>query len=368
MHELVLEPPFVRVVIEMTAVTATKPKIKTMEELSTTIGVSRPTLSKFFQDSESVSVSMRARIEQALATVDYTPNFFATKMNRKSSRLIGVVVPYLNDLFYTSLIQDIEDYALRADYMVIVQNAQGDPKLYDRAASNLISMNADGVIIAPMGHEGSVNSIKRLNDALPILFVDSCIPTLFDEVDFVGTNNEQSIALIVDYLHRAGDAPVFLGMPRMNTNSLEREQAYMRRAQELGFEPTFIPAGAAPADWNFEEYAFVTMDEHFSRGEFINSAILCANDRLAIGAIRAANKHDLLIAGEKGESRCRIAGHDDHPLSAFVHPALTTVSQNTGKIAEAAVAQLINLVDNGRQPGPGSRLVFDAELCVGASA
>jgi len=352
----------------MSALPDKKPKVKTMEELSSIIGVSRPTLSKFFQDPESVRVSTRERIELALDTVDYTPNFFATKMNRKSTGLIGVIVPYLNDLFFTSLIQEIESCAIRSDYMVIVQNAHGNPELESKAANNLISMSADGVIVAPIGHASSLDSLTRLKEELPILFVDSRIPKHFDDVDFVGTNNEQSISLMVDYLHRSGEAPVFLGMPRMNTNSLEREQAYANRAKELGFEPVFVPDGIASPDWNFEEYAFNTMDEHFSRGNFVASTILCANDRLAIGAVRAANRHNLLLPDNRDRPVCRIAGHDDHPLSAYVYPALTTVSQNTTKIAETAVAQIINLVENGRKTGPGVNRVFDAELLVRESA
>jgi len=352
----------------MSATSNKKTKIKTMEELSSTIGVSRPTLSKFFQDPDSVRASSRARIEQALDTVDYTPNFFATKMNRKSTGLIGFIVPYLNDLFFTSLIQELEVCALRSDYMIIVQNAHGDPELLARAAKNLISMSADGVIIAPIGHSSSLESIQRLKEELPILFVDSRIPKHFDDVDFVGTNNVQSISLMVDYLHRSGDSPVFLGMPRMNTNSIEREEAYSNRARELGFKPTIIPDAVTSKDWNFEDYAFNTMDEHFGRGNFIDSTILCANDRLAIGAIRAANRHNLLSPDERDKSKCRIAGHDDHPLSAFVYPALTTVSQNTSKIAEAAIAQIIDQVENGRRSGTGVSRVFDAELRVRESA
>lgn len=339
-----------------------------MEELASTIGVSRPTLSKFFQDPDSVRVSTRARIERALDTVDYTPNFFATKMNRKSTGLIGFIVPYLNDLFFTSLIQELEVCALRSDYMIIVQNAHGDPELVARAAKNLISMSADGVIVAPIGDASSLESIKRLKEEMPILFVDSRIPEQFDDVDFVGTNNAQSIPLMVDYLHRSGNSPVFLGMPRMNANSIEREEAYANRARELNFEPTIIPAAMASKDWNFEEYAFSTMDKHFGCGDFVDSTILCANDRLAIGAIRAANRHNLLLPDERDKSKCRIAGHDDHPLSAFVYPALTTVSQNTSKIAEAAIAQIIDQVENGRRSGPGVSRVFDAELRVRESA
>jgi len=339
-----------------------------MEELSSIIGVSRPTLSKFFQDPDAVRISTRTKIEQALETVDYTPNFFATKMNRKSTRLIGIIVPHLSDLFFTSLIQAIEVCALRSDYMIIVQNAHGDPKLEASAARNLISMSTDGVIVAPIGHSSSVESMTLLKETMPIVFVDSRIPEHFEDVDFVGTNNNQSISLMVDYLFRSGNAPVFLGMPRMNTNSLEREQAYANRARELGFQPSYIPDGVASPDWNFEEYAFNTMNEHFTHGNFIEDTILCANDRLAIGAMRAANRHDLLDPVKRNTQKLRIAGHDDHPLSAYVYPALTTVSQNTTKIAEAAVAQMIDIVENGRRSGCGINRVFDAELRVRESA
>jgi len=352
----------------MSAISNKRIKIKTMEELSSTIGVSRPTLSKFFQDPESVRVSTRARIEQALDSVDYTPNFFATKMNRKLTRLIGLIVPYLNDLFFTSLTQELEVCALRSDYMVIVQNAHGDPKLLARAAKNLISMSADGVIVAPTGHTSSLEPIKRLKEELPIVFVDSRIPNHFDDVDFVGTDNTQSISLMVDYLHRSGESPVFLGTLPMNSNSVEREEAYCNRACALGFEPIVIPNTITTKNWSFEDQAFNTMDEHFGSGNYINSTILCANDRLAIGAMRAANRHNLLLPDERDKSKCRIAGHDDHPLSAFVYPALTTVSQNISKIAETAIAQIIDQVENGRRSGPGVIRVFDAELRVRESA
>ena len=101
------------------------------------------------------------------------------------------------------------------------------PPLETKVFNNLMSMSVDGVIAAPVGQANSLSNVARLKDALPVVFVDSRFPEYFDDVDFVGTNNEQSIALMVDYLYRSGDAPLFLGMPRINTNSLEREQAYL---------------------------------------------------------------------------------------------------------------------------------------------
>ncbi len=352
----------------MSALEQNKPKIRTMEELSATIGISRPTLSKFFQDAESVRTSTRERIEEALTAVDYVPNFFATKMNRQSTRTIGVIVPYLNDLFFTTLIQSIEESALQQGYAIIIQSAHGDPALEAKAFENLMSMSADGVIAAPIGQASSLNAINRLKGQLPIVFVDSRFPERFDDVDFVGTNNQQSISLMVGYLHRSGGAPVFFGMPRINTNSLEREQAYLKSAEDLGFKPQIIPVDNSSPVWNFEEFAYQTMDEYFARGEFVQSTILCANDRLAIGVIRAANRHHLLPQRKGESSQFRVAGHDDHPLSAYVYPALTTVSRNTFGIGKAAVEQILDQIENGRRNGQGVVRTFDAELRLRESA
>lgn len=352
----------------MSAVGQPKQKIRTMEELSSTIGISRPTLSKYFQDASTVRSSTRERIEQALDTVDYRPNFFATKMNRQSTRIIGVVVPYLNDLFFTSLIESVEQSALEQGYTIIIQSAHGDSELESKMFESLMAMSADGIIAAPIGEASSLSTITRLREELPVVFVDSRIPDNFDDIDFCGTNNRQSISLMVDYLHRSGRSPVFLGMPRINSNSLERERAYLQSAEDLGFKPQIIPVNSTTSLWNFEEFAYETMDEYFGRGKFVNSTVLCANDRLAIGVIRAANRHHLLSQRKGESSQFRVAGHDDHPLSNYVYPALTTVSRNTEKMGKAAVEQILDQIENGRRSGKGVIRIFDAELRLRESA
>jgi len=339
-----------------------------MEELSAAIGISRPTLSKFYQDATSVRQSTRERIEKALDTVDYVPNFFATKMNRQSTRIIGVIVPYLNDLFFTSLIQSIEESALEKGYKIIIQSAHGDPELEIQAFENLKSMSADGVIAAPIGQPGSLDSISRLKEEFPVVCVDSRFAGNNSDMDFVGTNNQQSISLMVSYLHRSGSAPVYLGMPRINSNSLEREQAYLTSAEALGFNPHMIPIDDSQQVWNFEEFAYNTMDECFARGNYVDSTILCANDRLAIGVIRAANRHHLLPQRTGDTAKFRVAGHDDHPLSAYVFPPLTTVSRNTSAIGCAAVEQVLDQIENGKRQGNGITRTFDAELRLRESA
>ncbi|MCX7560705.1 LacI family DNA-binding transcriptional regulator, partial [Sulfitobacter sp. F26204] len=199
----------------------TKPRIDTMEQLSAAIGVSRPTLSRYFQNPELVSRTSRARIQQGLDQVEYVPNFFATRMNRKSTGMIGVIIPYLNDLFFTRLLEAIERAAMEAGYTVMTQCSHSDPAIEARAAETFMAMNVDGALVAPLGNHSDLNVHERLRSRLPFVLVDSR-PQTMSTVDFIGTNHVQSTGLITEYLARVGGPPVFLAMPRVNFNAMER--------------------------------------------------------------------------------------------------------------------------------------------------
>jgi len=74
-----------------------QPKFRNMEAFAAACGISRPTVSKFFHDPDSVRQSTRVRIEAALEQYDYRPNIFAIDQNRRTTKNVGIVVPYLAD-------------------------------------------------------------------------------------------------------------------------------------------------------------------------------------------------------------------------------------------------------------------------------
>ena len=319
-----------------------KKKISTMNELSDAIGISRPTLSRFFQNPDLVRKTTSDKIKARLETVDYVPNFFATRLNRKSTGMIGVIIPYLNDLFFTRLLEEIETAAMGAGYTVITQCAHSDPEIEARAAETFMSMNVDGALVAPLGNQSDRAVHERLQAHLPFVLVDSR-PKTMPNVDFVGTDHNQSTGLIAEYPCRVGPPPVFLAMPRVNFNAMERENAYVAALEGLGHKPEVIGVDAIQTEWHFEAHGLAVMDQHFSRNEFTERAILCANDRVAIGALRAAARHGLK-PGRQTEGGLRIAGHDDYPLCPFLEPALTTVAQDFQGIGKTAVSRLLELI------------------------
>ena len=318
-----------------------------MKELSKAIGISRPTLARYFEDESSVLPSTAKKIARALEDVDYVYNFLATRQNRKTTGLIGVVIPQFEDLFYASLLDSIEAAASAAGFTMITQCSHGAGDSEERAIRKLRSMNVDGAIIAPLGSGSGSEEIMKASGDFPIVFADSQ-PTEFPaNTDFVGTNNTNSIGIMVDYLCRTGDAPVYLSMPKLNSNAIERRDAYFQHMQDRGLEGEMIPTSDGMESWQFERYGFEVMDAHFGHGRYGQATILCANDRIAIGAIRAANTHGLITRTGQSARALRIAGHDDHPLSRYIYPALTTVAQEVEGIGGDAVRLLVERIKNG---------------------
>lgn len=344
-----------------------KPKIHTMKDLSKAIGISRPTLARFFEDESSVLPSTSKKIKERLEGVDYVYNFLATRQNRKSTGLIGVIVPRFEDLFFASLLESIENAARHAGFTMITQSSHGDHAFEDRAVQKLRSMNVDGAIIAALGAEGNPDAFVSAGADFPIVFADSHPSRSMPNADFVGTDNTKSIGVMVDYLCRSGPAPVFLTMPRLNSNAVERRDAYFAKMRDLGHASDVIPTPEGMGSWEFERYGFAVMDAHFGQGRFVNATILCANDRIAIGAVRAANTHGLFERNGGVKGGLRIAGHDDHPLSRYIFPALTTVAQQVDDIGKEAVSLLVDHVRNGRDGGAVTRLL-DGALKIRESA
>jgi len=343
-----------------------KPRIKTMEELSAAIGVSRPTLSRFFQDPALVKPNTVKRIEEGLAQVEYVPNFFATRLNRKSTGMIGVIIPYLNDLFFTKLLEAVEVAAMEAGLTVITQCSHSDPAIEARAAETFMSMNVDGALVAPLGDHSDQSAHLRLKSRLPFVLMDSR-PKTMPNVDFVGSNHLQSTGLITEYLCRVGAPPAFLAMPRVNFNALEREAAYISKMQELGFEPEILGTDLVETQSHFEEHGEVVLNAEFAQGRLTDRSILCVNDRVAIGALRAAARHGL-TPGRGAKGGLRIAGHDDYPLCPYLNPALTTVAQNTDAIGRKAVSRLLQIIGGGVADDEPEITLFDGRLILRESA
>lgn len=339
-------------------------KIKNMEEFAVLSGISRPTLSKFFNDPTSVRESSRKRIEAALERYDYQPNLYAINQNRRLTKNIGIVVPYLADPFFAEIARTIEAHILETGYRPVLLGSHGTAEQEIENLANLRLIKPAGVLLAPLGRPSDQDRIAAFCEEVPTVLFDTNIDRA--KTPFVGSNNDQSIGLIVEYLCRTGAPPAFFEMKTpANPNAHKRRRAYLATMERLNHPPHLIQASGE--GWEFEEIGFREGSRVVRDRNLPTDTILCSNDRLAIGLLSAAYEAGIKV-GLGAECSLRVAGHDDHPFSRYTCPTLTTVAQDYESIARQSAETLMGLIEGECLGDSHRNTLFDGRLVMRGSA
>jgi len=335
-----------------------------MEEFASVSGISRPTLSKYFNDPESVRRSTRQKVEIALEKYDYRPNIYAVNQNRQRTKNIGIIVPNLADPFFSEIGREVELACITAGYSPILLSSHGNPVQEKNNLEALRSLKPAGVLLAPFGRESDRADIEKFNADVPVILFDANVEGVCEA--FVGTDNLRSIDLIVEYLCRSGEPPCFFEMKNpTNPNANKRRHAYLRSMEMHGYEPQIVQADGD--GWSFEEIGSSEGGRFISEKAFKTNTILCSNDRLAIGMLSAAYKLGVRV-GHGPNCSLRVAGHDDHPFSRFTCPSLTTIAQDYSGIASRAASTLFRILDTNQRPMNREETLLEGVLVMRDSA
>tara|TARA_B100001093_G_scaffold509721_1_gene574297 strand:- start:1435 stop:2463 length:1029 start_codon:yes stop_codon:yes gene_type:complete len=339
-------------------------KIKNMEDFASVCGISRPTLSKYFNAPDSVRKSTRFKIEAALEKFDYRPNIYAINQNRRQTKNIGLVVPNLTDPFFAGIARTIEGLIIDAGYNPLLLSSHGGPQQEITNLESLRSIKPAGVLLAPLGRASDQRRVNEFTREVPTVLFDANLDEAGEA--FFGSDNNQSIGLIVEYLCRTGEAPAFFEMKNpINPNAFKRRTAYLAAMEKLGREPELIQVDGE--GWNFEEVGFLEGGKVISDGCLRTNTLLCSNDRLAIGLLSAAFEAGLRVGHADG-CDLRVAGHDDHPFSRYTCPSLTTVSQDYAAIGQCSVDTIMKIIDSNEKSPEREVKLFEGRLIMRGSA
>lgn len=339
-------------------------KIRNMEEFAAVSGISRPTLSKYFNDPESVRPTTRKKVEKALERYDYRPNVYAVNQNRRRTRNIGIVVPNLADPFFSEIGRRVELNCIEAGYSPILLSSHGDPAMEKENLESLRSLKAAGVLLAPFGRLSDHSAVQRFGEDVPLVLFDANIDDAGEA--FVGTNNAQSVDLMVEYLCRSGEPPCLFEMKTpANPNAHRKRRAYLESMARHGQTPHVLQVEGE--GWDFEEIGRREGMRLLSGGLFATNTVLCSNDRLAIGLLSAAYSLGLRV-GHGEDCDLRIAGHDDHPFSRYTCPSLTTIAQDYTSISRRAADTLFQVLETEDRPAERKITLFEGRLVMRDSA
>lgn len=339
-------------------------RIKNMEEFARVSGISRPTLSKYFNNPDSVRKTTRSKIETAIKRYDYRPNIYAINLNRKLTKTIGILVPYLADPFFAEIARNIERRCIDAGFSPTLFSSNGDPKLEADILDHLRLLKPAGVLLAPLGRASNRSFVEKFARDVPTVLFDSNIEGL--GAAFVGSDNYSFVSHTVDYLSRSGEPPCYFEMKDpANPNAGKRRTAYLDKMRELGHEPHLIQVGGQ--GWAFEEIGRDGALKVLEQNALPNRTVLCSNDRLAIGFLSACYDSGLRVGRGEG-CALRVASHDDHPFSKFTCPSLTTAAHDYDSVSQQSVETLMNLIEAGGKFDHRPETVYPAKLILRSSA
>lgn len=292
-------------------------------------GVAQSTVSRCFQGEASISAETRARVEEAARALGYTPNALARSLITQRSNLVGVVATRHTMRNNPEVVYAIGDRLAAAGKRLLLMVVANDQAAAE-ALQGALEFPLDGLIACVHMPDETVRAfllrqipVLSFNRAVPHARIDSVI------VDHAGATRE-----VASLLHRAGHRRFLcISGPAPAPVSGERVRGLLFRLSELGIADVPVIA----TDYSYEA-ARRAVAAQAARPD----AIFCANDQLALGAMDGCR----FDHGWRVPEDVSLVGFDDIPEAGRPGNALTTVRQDSEKMANTAVALLLQRIES----------------------
>jgi LacI family transcriptional regulator len=310
----------------------------TIHDVALDANVSPTTVSRYINHRIDLPASTAARIDAAIAKLDYRPNLMARRLSTGRTEAIGLVTPEIREPFFAELASAVEDEADRHGYALFMSSTRSDRqreiaalnRLHDRHVDGLIMMTNtpdDGTLAALIG--------KRRN----VVLIDEDIPGV--QVPRIFVENEIGAYKATRYLIDAGHEKIaYIGGPDGLYSVTERRKGYLRAMNEAGLKlrPEHMAGGSFAPDFSRK----ATLE--FLKARTPPTAIFGSSDYIVIGIMQGLKQAGLPVPDQMS-----VVGFDDMPLTELFNPPLTAIRQPIEALGRQGFQVLFSLL-SGKQP------------------
>lgn len=313
----------------------------TIYQVSEAAGVSLATVSRVMNGNARVSERTRKKVEDAMASLGYQPNAIAQSLASNRTNSVGLLVSELHGSYFGDLMSTVEQVLKQHGKHVIITAGHVDEKREHEAIEFLKSRRCDALIL----HAEAVSDeyLKQLVDGnIPVVVINRKVDDLNDNCFVV--DNEQGGYLATQAAINAGHKNIgYISGPLFKKDASDRLSGHKRALEEAGikFEETSMFEG------DFHESAgqegMLHLQKHYPKF----TALVCANDEMASGAMTAARE-----AGFDIPEQLSIVGFDNVLFSRYLYPKLTTINNPIHAMGEMAAYWVLQHVYNIKSPIP----------------
>lgn len=330
-----------------------KPVRVGLKDLAREVGVHVSTVSRALNPDSGhpVAPDLIEQIRKASKRLGYRQNLAAYSLKTNRSRTIGVVVPDITDSVFPPIIRGIEDGLAQYGYVAMLANTDGNMRRQIKVLETMRARGVDGLILASVLRSDKM--VSRLAADLPVVTVSR--RTDDPRFSSVVHDEDDGIGRLVTHLVSLGHRDIAcIAGPQAVSTGFSRYNAFLRHRDLAGLQGRAPLVAFAKA---FNETEGERCAEELLVAGRPFTAVVCANDRLAIGAISAFRRHDIACPGDVS-----VTGFNDMPLADRLSPALTTVRVQHYKAGFEAAGVLVDLIEN--EVAEPHHLVLPVEMVV----
>nr|WP_248629826.1 LacI family DNA-binding transcriptional regulator [Enterococcus cecorum] len=314
----------------------------TIKEVAAKSGVSIATVSQILNgNAEKFSPKTVEKVMNAKSSLDYQPDYFAQRMVMKKSKTIGVMIPDITNPFFAILLKGIEKVVYGQKYIVMLCDADFSVQKESEYLQELIRRGVDGFIIASSTVSNQTLREQLSKNQIPYIVLDQ--KKSEGGSDEISTDDFTGGVVAANHLRELGHEKVaVIGPQDAPSNIQTRIEGFKTVYPEFLF-----------VDQSLTREGGKQAAEQIIASEI--SAVFALNDEIALGLM-----YQLKHLGKVIPNDYSIVGYDNSPMSEYVTPALTTVSQPIFELGQIAAELLLKRIRDPKQAW--ARKVLPVEL------
>lgn len=327
----------------------------TINDVAREAGVSITTVSRVLNNNYPVKKETRDKIEKAIEKLNYKPNAMARSLITKKTSMIGIIVPGITNLFFSTIVEAIEEITKKEGYNISLCNTGGDYKEEMELVNEILSRQMDGIIVIDPRFENIQSGFyDNICKTIPTVVVSGASGGL--KCSFVSYDEEVGTYEAFEYLLRLGHKKIAFVRGNKSFSYDIKEKIYKNilEKHKLNYHKV-VDAGKGNRIEVVEKTRAVF--EKMLLEEEHPTAVFACNDLMALGVINACSKLNIKVPEELS-----VIGFDNTLVAEISHPKLTSVDLNMKEIGYRAAAELLNEINNGDK---GRRkVIMDTKLVI----
>ena len=321
----------------------------TMADVAKVAGVSKQTVSKVINRQGRISRATIERVEAVIEELGYRPNVLARSLATSVSHTMGLVVPTLDNPYFSEIAQGAEQAAWDAKYNLFLCNVFLSAEREEAVLRSLEDKAVDGIIIeSPQLAQKRLLALLKRHKAAVVIGRE-VPPSIAGQIMI---DDAAGITLALDHLLSQGRQVIaMLTAPPQFASGRVRKAAFIQRLEAEGLlQDDLVVESDTSSEASFRSTV------HLLRRRPDIDALVCFNDIMAGGALKA-----LLYEGARVPADIALVGHDDIPMATLLSPTLTTLRVSKSDIGVNAVRMLLDRLEGRNQ---NTRIVMQPELVV----